>query len=609
MFPSFIIHLLFFSCLAHAATVTYNFNITWVTANPDGLLNRPVIGINGQWPLPYITATVGDSVVINVLNQLRNESTSLHFHGIYQNGSTDMDGVTGVSQCPIQPGGFFTYNFTIDQPGTYWYHSHEAAQYPDGLRGPLIVNDPDSPYKGQYDEEIVLTLSDWYHEQVPKLMKSFISVTNPTGAEPIPKSSLMNDTYNATTPVEPGKTYMFRIINVGAFAGQYFWFEGHTMRIVEVDGIYTEAAEADLIYITAAQRYNVLVTMKNDTSTNYAYVGSMDQSLFDTVPASLNPNGTGWLVYDDTVPLPTPALLATFNEFDDFTLVPTDGEELLGPVDYSFNLDLKMANLGDGANYAFFNDITYVRPIVPTLYTALSSGDLANNATIYGLNTNPHILQHNDIIEIILNNNDTGKHPFHLHGHAFQAVARSDEDAGQYVGNETFAAVPMRRDTFMVRPMGNIVLRFRADNPGIWFFHCHIEWHLASGLVATMIEAPSLLQSSPLSRSIPQSHHDACTAQNIPTVGNAAGNDVDFLNLKGAPGPPAPLPPGFTPRGVVALVFSILCAFLGIAVIAWYGGGEIGKQEPGKGGKEVVAAAGVEDEQTDKDGGVDGGEM
>lgn len=74
------------------------------------------------------------------------------------------------------------------------------------------------------------------------------------------------------------------------------------------------------------------------------------QSLFDKVPASLNPNGTGWLVYDDAAPLPTPALLDIFNEFDDFTLVPTDGEELLGPVDYSFNLDLKMDNLGDGAN-------------------------------------------------------------------------------------------------------------------------------------------------------------------------------------------------------------------------------------------------------------------
>ena len=165
----------------------------------------------------------------------------------------------------------------INQPGTYWYHSHQVAQYPDGLRGPLIVHDPDSPYKGKYDEERVLTLSDWYHDQIPILMKGFISVTNPTGAEPVPDSALMNETAIAKTPVEPGKTYMFRIINMGAFAGQYFWIEGHTMRIVEVDGIYTEAAEAEMIYITAAQRYSVLVTMKNDTSTNYAYVGSMDQ--------------------------------------------------------------------------------------------------------------------------------------------------------------------------------------------------------------------------------------------------------------------------------------------------------------------------------------------
>lgn len=68
------------------------------------------------------------------------------------------------------------------------------------------------------------------------------------------------------------------------------------------------------------------------------------------MPASLNPNCTGWLVYDDTAPLPSPSLLDVFNEFDDFTLIPTDGEELLGPVDYSIKLDLKMDNLGDGAS-------------------------------------------------------------------------------------------------------------------------------------------------------------------------------------------------------------------------------------------------------------------
>lgn len=74
------------------------------------------------------------------------------------------------------------------------------------------------------------------------------------------------------------------------------------------------------------------------------------QDLFDTVPDSLNPNVTGWLVYDEAAPLPNPALLDSFDPFDDFTLVPKDGEELLDKVDYSFNLDVKMDNLGDGAN-------------------------------------------------------------------------------------------------------------------------------------------------------------------------------------------------------------------------------------------------------------------
>ncbi len=121
-----------------------------------------------------------------------------------------------------------------------------------------------------------MTLSDWYHNLMPDLMKTFISVKNPTGAEPVPNGALMNDTQNLTSLVEPGKTYMFRIINIGAFASQYLWFEGHTMQIVEVDGVYTEPAEADMIYLTPAQRCSVLITTKNDTSTNYPFIGSMD---------------------------------------------------------------------------------------------------------------------------------------------------------------------------------------------------------------------------------------------------------------------------------------------------------------------------------------------
>ena len=105
--------LLLSGTLIRAATVTYDFNITWVTANPDGLYERPVIGVNYQWPLPYITATVGDRIIVNALNQLGNETTSLHFHGIYMNGSTEMDGPVGTSQCGIPPGASFVYNFTV----------------------------------------------------------------------------------------------------------------------------------------------------------------------------------------------------------------------------------------------------------------------------------------------------------------------------------------------------------------------------------------------------------------------------------------------------------------------------------------------------------------
>ena len=82
-----------------------------------------------------------------------------------------------------------------------------------------------------------------------------------------------------------------------------------------------------------------------------------------------------------------------------------------------------------------------------------------------------------------------------------------------------------------------------------------------------MIEAPLALQESGLQ--IPQDHLDICNKQNIPIAGNAAGNTADVFDLTGENMPPQPLPEGFTARGIVALVFSIISAFLGLAVISW----------------------------------------
>jgi len=188
------------------------------------------------------------------------------------------------------------------------------------------------------------------------------------------------------------------------------------------------------------------------------------------------------------------------------------------------------------------NNVTYLQQIVPTLYTALTTGQDANNPLVYGVNSNPYVLEYNNIIEIRLNNFDSGGHPFHLHGHQFQVVARSLQDAGVYDGNDrAFPHIPMRRDTVQVYEGGYVVLRFQANNPGVFLFHCHIEWHVDAGLSATMIEAPLQLQQT---QRIPQGHLQTCYADGTPTQGNAAGNTRNFLNLTGANTTPPQNPMG-----------------------------------------------------------------
>jgi iron transport multicopper oxidase len=94
-----------------ANTTTYDLDISWMKASPDGF-ERTVIGVNGKWPPPTLYANKGDQLIINVVNSLGNESTSLHFHGMFQNKTTHMDGAVGATQCAIPPGAKFTYNFT-----------------------------------------------------------------------------------------------------------------------------------------------------------------------------------------------------------------------------------------------------------------------------------------------------------------------------------------------------------------------------------------------------------------------------------------------------------------------------------------------------------------
>ena len=117
---------------------SYDFVIERGYKSPDGV-NKSVILINGQFPGPMIEANWGDTIQVTVHNNIDNEGTSLHWHGILQKGTPWFDGVPSVQQCPIAPGKSFTYTFNAEIYGTTWYHSHYSAQYADGLLGPLII--------------------------------------------------------------------------------------------------------------------------------------------------------------------------------------------------------------------------------------------------------------------------------------------------------------------------------------------------------------------------------------------------------------------------------------------------------------------------------------
>ena len=106
-----------------AHTVTYDWSIDWVSVAPDGF-KRPAVGINGQWPCPPIQVNIGDTVKVNLKNNLGNETTSLHFHGIFQTGSNQMDGPAMVTQCPVPPGSSMCLNNRQWNPRLHFHRLH-----------------------------------------------------------------------------------------------------------------------------------------------------------------------------------------------------------------------------------------------------------------------------------------------------------------------------------------------------------------------------------------------------------------------------------------------------------------------------------------------------
>ncbi|SCV02253.1 LAMI_0G17282g1_1 [Lachancea mirantina] len=574
------LRLSFVTLIALAQTThEYNFTTGWVKANPDGMHEKNMIGFNGAWPLPDIHINKGDRVVIRLTNGLQNLKTSLHFHGLFhkvsEGNQNEMDGPEMVTQCPISPGDTYIYNFTVpDQVGTFWYHSHSGAQYTDGMRAALIIHDDGAPF--EYDRDLTIQISDLYHKPYFQVMEEFLSRYNPTGAEPVPQNVLLNNTVNATINFEPNKTYLLRFLNVGNFISQYIYMEDHEFTVVEVDGVYVKPKTTNLLYIATGQRVAVLVHSQKTSSRNYALMQGMDATMLDVITPGLQLNRTTKIEYDSGSNDVSEYFIDSYKDaMNDFYLEPLDKMEILDDYDYQITLDVKMDNLGNGVNYAFFNNITYVAPKIPTLSTVLSAPeDLISNPWIYGDNINAFVLEHGEVIELVVNNYDDNRHPFHMHGHNFQIIQKSqgfDEDPVPYNESapiEAFPGIPMRRDTVVLEANGHVVFRFVADNPGVWMFHCHVDWHLEQGLAAVFVEAPKQLRAM---EQLSDNYKQVCRNSNMALKGNAAGDFRDWLNLENLPRQPAPLPEGFTLKGFLALAVSVLIGIWGLYTIVQYG--------------------------------------
>lgn len=202
--------------------------------------------------------------------------------------------------------------------------------------GPLIVHDPNDPYKGQYDEEMVLTVSDWYHTPVPTLINQMLTTSNTHFLPPFPDALLVNDGGSNTLNFQAGKTYKIRIISIAAFAAVMLQFDSHTMRVIEIDGSYVQKHDAYQIRVAPAQRYTVLLNAQTSVRRNYGYLASLDMNRDFATGGSTNVwpfNVTGTILYDTTKGAAPAFSVPKWSPQDDSSLVALDNQKLLGQPD------------------------------------------------------------------------------------------------------------------------------------------------------------------------------------------------------------------------------------------------------------------------------------
>ncbi|KAK9331793.1 Cupredoxin [Lipomyces starkeyi] len=532
-----------------ATTRVYNLTISEVTGWPDGY-NRTLTVINGQFPGPLIEANMGDRLIVNVQNNGVN-MTTMHFHGLYQNGTNFMDGTYQISQCGIPPGGSFTYNFTVPgQYGTYWYHSHYGTQYMDGVVGPFVIHsqEEDDLISAMYDYDQVVLISDWYHGLSQGYLADYLASGN-EDTEPVPDNGLINGAAYFNCALTPGdscyqqdanrtifnferdKTYRLRVINTGAFAEINFSVDEHPLTLVEGDGVLIQPTTLHKLAVAVAQRYSVLITTNITSTDNFWVRAELNEFCFAaTNPVLVDPGITGVLTYTDKADSGAPpysnSMTAETDSWGDVAadvlcldlnntsiepMIPIQAPDatVFYRIDSSFQIGSYAIDLAyiNGTSWKPASGTSVLNQAYEMLAPGLSSTVVDSNSTellnktgplplgVFGGNQDQYIINVPDyeVVDILINNLDDGDHPFHLHGYKFWVMGTGTGSFPYKEYGNFNTTNPMRRDTVGIQAYGWALLRFVADNPGLWPLHCHITWHLEAGLLMQFEVQPKMI--------------------------------------------------------------------------------------------------------------------
>ncbi|EER24346.1 Multicopper oxidase family protein [Coccidioides posadasii C735 delta SOWgp] len=518
------------------ATLSLHWTVTSDYRRPDGVKKRLYL-VNGGFPGPTVEARAGDRLVINVTNGLANEGLSIHWHGLHMRDANSMDGVAGITQCPIEPGASFVYDFKVSetQTGTFWYHSHSNLQRGDGLYGGLIIHRPAAPaIRGMrsrqihtdsvrygYEKEHLLLIGDWYHRPSEKVLEWYMRPGS-YGNEPVPDSLLVNGaghfncsmavparpldcvTRGLTTPelqLDSGVSHRLRIVNTGSLAGFTLHFAHGIVSVIQVDGgidvepTKRKAKSAGILY--PGQRMDLVIQPPRRRKAS-SFTVELDPECFNYPNPALTRVQT-FPMFDMSKARTrslfklNPWTSAADKHIDLAQVTSTKASisTLPAQADKTFVVYTKISRMARNENspFGYFNHTSW-RPQANPPYPLITIDRDSWDENQFSLSTGSKPVW----IDFIVNNLDEGPHPFHLHGHTFFILSLFESTIGwgSYNPHQPHLnpspyppydfSKALERDTVQIPRRGHAVLRLRADNPGVWLFHCHILWHLASGM-------------------------------------------------------------------------------------------------------------------------------